>query len=263
VALISIILYVAESTAQNQMELPQLKVSIAAFDFPPMAHRAANGAVSGRAVETVREFCEASNMQCEILFYPAARAYREFESGGVDALLSGKVGRLEQCCSFADWYYPFRAGFIADRPVDDIPETEEELHVERIVMIGGWRSAYSYFPNLAELETANKVQITQSNSIVAAINMYESDRVTLFWGSDAFDWHFNKLSLSNDKRNFRALMSFPAGMFVTRLRENHDEILHRFNQVFKTYKDLGNLDEDNILIPDLLKDTYQDAPLPE
>ena len=238
-------------------DLPILEVSLAAVDFAPSTHIGKNGRFSGRKGETIRMLCQIGRMDCTFRVYPANGAYAGFERGRHDALLTSEHKRFEDCCTFSSYQTPWTVGIIAAKG-SIIPTNEAELIGSNIIMVRGWQSPYKAFPNLDDLIATGQVKVTNSDSIVSSIKMFQKGRAPLLWGSDVFDWHFNHLKIDKSDLKFKELVSIPSGIWVSKASLNHDEILNRIDFAVKTLTDQGSL-ENNILKPALLDAVYEDA----
>jgi hypothetical protein len=252
----------AQTLKQELNELPIITVDIASMDFPPNAHKTANGRVSGKAIETIKAFCIMARMKCKVFIYPSARAYMSIENNLNDVLLTANIPALESCCTYTKWNYPFLAGLITKLAIDDIPINETMLEGHSLVMVRGWQSILEVYPNLKDLFDAEKIELIETSSIAAAIKIYDSGKASLLWGSNVFEWYFNKLSLQWRDKNFRPLVKGTAGIWVSKQSEHHIDILNRFNLAYQLLKEQGNLDKDNFLAPSLMKQVYTKALLP-
>jgi hypothetical protein len=173
----------AQTLKQELNELPIITVDIASMDFPPNAHKTANGRVSGKAIETIKAFCIMARMKCKVFIYPSARAYMSIENNLNDVLLTANIPALESCCTYTKWNYPFLAGLITKLAIDDIPINETMLEGHSLVMVRGWQSILEVYPNLKDLVDAEKIELIETSSIAAAIKIYDSGKASLLWGS--------------------------------------------------------------------------------
>ena len=252
----------AKTLKQQLSDFHQIDVNIASFHFPPYTHRTEEGRVSGKAIETVKAFCTIARMKCEVILYPTARAYMSIENGTSDVLMTADIPRFKRCCAYSKWSYPFVAGLITDRPIDDIPFNEVTLKGHSLVMVRGWQSIYDVYPNLKELVAEDEVELIETNSIESAIKIYSRNRTSLLWGADVFEWYFDQLSIHWRMEAFKPMVLSSAGIWISKQSERHENIQNRFNLAYQFLKEQGSLGKDNFLEPSLMKQVYIEAATP-
>jgi hypothetical protein len=252
----------AQTLQQELNDLPIINVNIASMDFPPNAHQSKDGRVSGKAIETIRAFCTVSRMNCEIIIYPTARAYMTIENRTSDVLLTANISTFEQCCTYSQWSYSFIAGIITELPIDNTSINEATLEGQSLVMVRGWQSIYDAFPNLKNLVAAGKVELIETSSTASAIKIYNTDKASLLWGANIFEWYFDKLSMQWDKKSFKPMLVSDAGIWVSKESMHHKHIITRFNLAYQLLKEQGNLGQDNFLVPALMEQVYIEAATP-
>ena len=249
----------AQTLKQKLNNLPIIDVSIASFHFPPNAHRIPKGRVSGKAVETIREFCTIARMKCEVIIYPTARAYMSIEKGYSDVLMTANIPRFKQCCTYAEWSYSFVAGLITELPIDDTPLNETTLKGHSLVMVRGWQTIYDVYPNLKDLVANGEVELIETSTIASAIKVYKEGRASLLWGANVFEWYFDQLSMQWKHEDFKPLVTLSAGIWISKPSEHHEQILNRFNLAYQLLTEQGILGNDNFLAPSLMKQVYVEA----
>ncbi len=233
-------------------------VKIIGFEHPPLFHTSESGSFSGIIGETLKSLCEISQLDCKVNLYPVARAYSTFESGEGQALLTAILPRFEKCCVASDWVYHYSNGIYSSMPMESIPKEEKKLSGGSLIVITGWQSPYTTFPNLERLNEKGVVTLHKANGTISAIRMLNGDRADFLWGTESFRWYFDKLGV---KKDFNYVRLNPV-YIVLLVRRQHDLILQRLNRGFQLMKDRGMLNEKSVLKEEIMKEKYQDAPHP-
>jgi hypothetical protein len=177
-------------------------------------------------------------------------------------LLTANISTFKQCCTYSQWYYSCIAGIITDLPIDNTSINEATLEGQSLVMVRGWQSIYDAFPNLKNLVAAGKVELIETSSTASAIKIYNTDRASLLWGANVFEWYFDKRYIQWDKESFKPMLVSDAGIWVSKESVHHKKILNRFNLAYQLLKEQGNLGQDNFLAPALMKQVYIEAATP-
>ncbi len=248
----------AELTEAYSSESNTIKLAL--YEYPPLYHTSYQGEFSGTLGETIKQICTSAGLDCQTQMYPIARAYKLTTTGQADATLSAIHPRFDQCCTASDWSYPWSAGFFTLKDNQQTPpHSEQELTGQSMVIVRGWRSQYRFMPNFDQLVAEKKIQVFYANSNYSAIQMLNHGRADLLWGSVDFLWYINKLKL-NDKILYSERLQIPIVLWVNKQAAS---ALERFNNAFKEIQLSGQLDEQNLLRDDIMKQRYQDAPLKE
>jgi len=229
---------------------------IASFPFPPLLHATQDGNFSGTMGETVKMMCEEAKLRCIFKVVPLKRAHHELESGSVDALITIKVDRFHTCCRPSKWSSPWAAGFFANDQIDIVPTKPNEVKGHSIILVQGMQSPYLFMPDLEQWEDQQEIRVSRASSIAAATRMFNVKRAPLLWGSDDFNWYFEKIN-STVERTFTPLLVKPVVVWV---RNSKSALLDKLNQAYQRMQFKSLLNEKNLLIPSLMKERYLDAP---
>jgi hypothetical protein len=236
---------------------PNYRVDFALYEYPPLYHTSVEGNFSGTVGETIKEMCREGGLDCIAEMYPIARAYDLTVSESADMTISGKHPRFEECCVASEWNYPWSAGFFSALPGIEIPTTESEMVGKAVIIVRGWRSPYRFMPNFDQLVAEKKITVYYPDSNIGAIQMLDSGRADLLWGSIDFFWYLEKLNLTG-KFNYAERIKIP---LVLWMNKKETEIIDGLNKGFGVLKEKQMLDEQNLLVPNIMKQVFQDAPL--
>lgn len=232
------------------------KVVISFFEYPPLAHVSHSGRLSGTVIETVREICVKAQLDCELRMLPVARVYRSIANGSSSVIITGRHPSFGDCCSVADWKFPWTAGIYSKTPLELIADTEEELKYRKMIIVRGWRSPYRYFENLKTLSDQGVVKLAMAQDNSSAIRMLEHERAEYLWGGSHFSWYLEKRGLS-DVFNYKPLISSPLALWVDK---NRPDILLALNKGYQRLKQEGGLTSDGSQLNRfLMAERYEDA----
>lgn len=250
---LSILIFAYGAYAQDG---PQNIVKLATFDYPPLFHTAVNGKPSGTVVETVKYLCEEGGLTCQIEVLPFKRAYQKIENNQVDGLITIKVDRFEKCCLPTQWEMPWVAGFYSYKAWNTIPNTPTEVLGQRLIVVSGMRSPYEFMPTLNTWDRDGKITLFRANSVKSATKMFLSHRATYLWGSQDFEWYFDKLGGDLNYR-FKPLVVRP---IVVWFRKDKKHLLDQMNQAFENLRQQPVFGPNMLLKSDLMQRRYIDAP---
>ncbi len=247
-----------QDVEHQSQDNPIIPVNIIGFEHPPLFHTSTSGTFSGIIGETINSLCEISRLDCTVNLYPVARAYAKFESGEGQVLLSAILPRFDKCCAASDWVYHYSNGIYSSEPVASIPREEKALSGKSIIVIRGWQSPYTTFPNLDRLAENGDIILHKANGTISSIRMLNGERGDFLWGTESFRWYFDKLGV---KKNLNYVRLNPV-YIVLLVHKQHHLILQRLNNGFQLMKDRGMLNEKSVLKEEIMKKKYQDAPHP-
>jgi ABC-type amino acid transport substrate-binding protein len=233
------------------------RVDFALYEYPPLYHTSVEGNFSGTVGETIKEMCREGGLDCITEMYPIARAYDLTTLEIADMTISGKHPRFEECCVATEWTYPWSAGFFSALPGIEIPMTESEMVGKSVIIVRGWRSPYRFMPNFDQLVAEKKITVYYPDSNISAIQMLDSGRADLLWGSIDFFWYIEKLNLTG-KFDYTERLKIPLVLWVNK---TETQIINGLNKGFGVLKEKRVLDEQNLLVPEIMKKVFQDAPL--
>ncbi len=231
-------------------------LKIASFPIPPLLHESVNGTFSGTMGETVKVLCEEAKINCTFQIVPLKRAYRYLEQNHVDSLITLNAGQFNDCCIPSQWMSPWAAGFFANKSLDPIPQTPTDTLGHSLIVVNGMRSPYLFIPELEKWAKEKKVKLSVAKDIYSATRMFANERAGLLWGSDDFNWYFDKIGTSA-KTNFLPLIVKPVVVWV---RKEKQPLLAELNKAYRSLIDQNKLDRKNLLIPELMRRRYIDAP---
>ena len=89
--------------------------------------------------------------------------------------------------------------------------------------------------------------------------MFLKDRAPLMWGGEDFEWYINKMNPEADYF-FKPVIELPVVVWVNK---NKPDVLNVLNQAFRKLTKQKLLDTNNLIIPQLMQQRYQDAPFPK
>jgi len=236
---------------------PNPRVEFAAYEYPPLYHTSVDGFFSGTVGETIKAMCQEGDLDCIAKMYPIARAYDLTVAGSADMTISGKHPRFKECCVASEWDYPWSAGFFSAQAESETPSSESEMEGKSLIIVRGWRSPYRFMPNLDQLIAEKRIIVYYTDSNVGAIEMLNSGRADLLWGSVDFFWYLDKLNLAG-KFNYSERLKIPLVLWVNK---TETEIINGLNKGFGVLKEKHLLDEQNLLIPEIMEKNFRDAPL--
>lgn len=234
-------------------------ITIDSFSFPPILHMSENGEFSGTMGETVKMLCETGGITCEFAIAPLKRVYQNVRSGEVDAMVTINVGQLTECCMPSDWAAPWTAGFFSSQSQRAIPEKPEDLIGEELIVVAGMRSPYLFAENLDQMAEDELLTLYKPRNILSAVRMWLKGRAPLMWGGEDFEWYINKINPMAEY-TFEPIIELPVVIWVNKSKP---EVLDILNQAFKKLTQQKLLDENNLIIPRLMQQRYQDAPSPQ
>lgn len=230
-------------------------VSIVSFEFSPLYYATDQGGYSGLIGETLKRICAKSKLKCSIKFLPIARAYKEYEEGLHDVLLTGKGHeRFEHITDLTVFDWPWNPGIYSKKKLKDFPKKEQDLFGYSLIMIIGWQSAYKPFPNLKEHVENGRIKLWQPNDIISAINMLNRDRGDFLWGGDIeFQYYLKKMGMLDGRFNFKSMVSTPLTLNIRKGIEGQQALIDDLNAGYWELKGNGLLDKSNILMGAQLK----------
>lgn len=237
-------------------ETPRNQAELAVYEYPPLYHTSTEGQFSGTLGETIKQLCLKGGIECNTQMYPIARAYEMVISGQVDISISATHPRFNECCIATDWSYPWSAGLFSLGDTD-IPKNENDMIGRSLIIVRGWRSQYRFIPNFDQLVAEGKLRVHYTNSNYSAIQMLSKGRAELLWGSVDFLWYLDKLGL-RDQIQYYERLQIPIVLWVNK---SAPQVLSALNQGFEVLKDNQDLDQHNLLRPELMQQLYQDAPM--
>ncbi|NVJ91370.1 MAG: hypothetical protein HWE34_06915 [Methylocystaceae bacterium] len=215
-----------------------------------------NGEFSGTVGETVKYLCEEAGLTCHVEVLPFKRAYQKLENNQVDGLITIKVDRFRECCLSTQWETPWVAGFYSYKAWEDIPDTPTKVLGQRLIVVAGMRSPYEFMPALDKWDQDEKVTLFRANGVKSATKMFLSHRATYLWGSQDFEWYFDKLGGDLNYR-FKPLVVRP---IVVWFRKDKKHILDQMNLAFEKLRQKNILAPNMLLKSDLMQTRYIDAP---
>ncbi len=253
---VAVSLPASAASVPTEPALPGDKVVISFFEYPPLAHVSHTGRVSGTVIETVREICAKAQIDCELRMLPVARVYRSISNGTASVIITGRHPSLGNCCSDANWHFPWTAGIYSKTPVDLIADSEEELRYRKMIIIRGWLSPYRYFENLRTLSDQGVVKLAMAQDNSSAIRMLEHERAEYLWGGSHFSWYLEKRGLTGEF-NYKPLISSPLALWVDK---NRPDVLLALNKGYQRLKQEGGLTADGSQLNRfLMSERYEDA----
>ncbi|MCW9032944.1 MAG: hypothetical protein OQJ97_01900 [Rhodospirillales bacterium] len=252
---ISVFNFSSAVQANDLADAPIIDVSFAVFEYPPLYHTAKNGQFSGVLGETFKALCKTGRLNCTFTMYPVPRAYKNIKEAKNHVLITGNHPRFSECCIHSDWNYTWTSGLFSEKPIDEIPETEDGLIGDYLAVVRGWIAPFLAFPNLRKNDEAGKIYLSESNSNYSAIKMLDSRRATYLYGAEEFYWFFEKMGLKG-KFNFRPFKSMPLVLWVPKI---HKTIQERLNKAYTILVSQGALTEYNVLKKELLAEVYMEA----
>jgi len=231
-------------------------IKLATFDYPPLFHTGATGEFSGTVGETVKYMCKKAELNCEVEVLPFKRAYQKLENKLVDGLITIKVRNFTKCCIPTDWETPWVAGFFSHKDITDIPKLPDEVIGERLIVVSGMQSPYEFMPKLDSWDKEKKLTLFKANDVFSATRMFLNQRAPYLWGSEDFNWYFNK-QRPQENFNFLPLIVRPIVVWV-----QHDNlhVLNKLNYAYKQLMDEQVLDHKKLLNRELMSERYIDAP---
>ncbi len=238
------------SFAQNKA------IKLATFEYPPFFHSTIDGKFSGTIGETVAYMCEQSQITCHIEALPYKRAYQKLFNKQVDGLITIDVKTFQDCCISSDWNTPWIAGFFSEKPLDDIPDSPDQVLGKSLITVAGMKSPYEFMPNLTQWAKDKKISLFSANNIFTATRMFINNRADLLWGSEEFTWYFEKQHAQN-RFNFRPLLTYSTVIWV---HKDRPDILNKLNAGYALMQKNGALSKNNLLNEELMKARYVDAP---
>jgi ABC-type amino acid transport substrate-binding protein len=248
---------IAAISAENRPTM--VRVDFAAYEYPPLYHTSVEGNFSGTLGETIKEMCQEGGLDCRAQMYPIARAYDLVLSGSADMTISGKHPRFDDCCVATEWSYPWSAGLFSALPESEVPKTESEMLGRSLIVVRGWRSPYRFMPNFDQLVADKKITVYYPDSNFGAIQMLNNGRADLLWGSIDFLWYLEKLNLSG-KFEYTELLKIPIVLWVDKTKQ---DVVEGLNSGFDNLQSKELLDDQNLLLPHLMEEVFQDAPVKE
>lgn len=239
--------------AENGTIKPTIR--LAAYEYPPLYHTSIGGEFSGTIGETIKKMSEVGGSTLQTTMFPLARSYELVNKGLLDATLSGVHPKFDQCCKASQWSYPWSAGLFAKSSQTKIPTTEEEMIGHSVIIVKGWRSPYRFMPNLDKLIAEKKIKVFYPLSNFSAIKMLENGRADFLWGAVDFLWYLRKMDLIKNF-SYHERLKIPIVMWVNKSKPS---VLDSLDSGYKILKQQKMLDEQNLLIPDLMKKNYKEA----
>ena len=118
------------------------------------------------------------------------------------------------------------------------------------------RSPYEFMPTLDTWDRDGKITLFRANSVKSATKMFLSHRATYLWGSQDFEWYFDKLGGGLDYR-FKPLVVRP---IVVWFRKDKKHLLDQMNQSFENLRQQPVFAPNMLLKSDLMQRRYIDAP---
>jgi hypothetical protein len=231
-------------------------VKLVTFNYPPLFHLSKDRRFSGTVGETVKYMCEKANLTCEIEVLPFKRAYQKLDNKLVDGIITIKVDRFKECCIHTDWETPWTAGFYAHKPINEIPQTPTDILGQSLIVVAGMRSPYAFMPNLDQWREEKKIKVFKSANTQLATRMFLSERAPFLWGSEDFNWYFNKMAPGKEF-SFLPLVARPVVVWFQKdrpdLKDAFDQLLPEMeaNEIFSSKK---------LLNDQLMDQRYLDAP---
>ena len=130
----------------GQSDVSEPRIVFAAFESHPLFYFDNERNFSGLLGAVVSAICCHGKIQCEFKKRPIARAYRDLETGQVDALLGIKSDRFMVCCQPSLWSYNWKAGIHYVNETVPIPRTTAELQGGALILVRGWESPTIFIP---------------------------------------------------------------------------------------------------------------------
>ncbi|WP_417594296.1 substrate-binding periplasmic protein [Oceanospirillum sp.] len=228
---------------------------IAFFSYPPLAHIAPSGRLSGTVIETVREICSEAGLNCEFKILPVARVYRSVSDHTASAIITGRHPSFGDCCTTSDWQFPWSAGIYSRLPPEHMTISESELKGHRMIVIRGWESPYRYFKDLAALSESGAIKLAMAKDNHSAVRMLQHGRAEYLWGGKHFSWYFEKKGLG-DVFHYTPLIQAPLAIWVDKRRP---DIRQALDEGYQSLKARGALSSDGSqLKADLMKARYEE-----
>jgi len=245
-----IIGFATQASANNNV------LKIATFPFPPLLHNSVDGSVSGTMAETVKEICSEAGIECEFIVLPLKRAYHYLKNKQIDALVTLKFGQFNDCCVPSKWQSPWTAGLFSHLPIDQIPRQPTDIFGKSLIIVNGMRSPYLFMPDLDKWQQENKLELSSAKDIYTAVRMFSSNRAELLWGSDDFNWYFDKMDI---EKNF-TFLPLIARQVVVWVQKEKQPLLDKLDAGFKALERRHIFNSKNLLNDELMAKHYKDAP---
>lgn len=242
------------STLATADETKTLK--LATLSFPPLLHTSKTGQFSGTMGETIKFMCRKANLKCIVDILPFNLVYQKLENNEIDGLITINVPQFQDCCIASTWASPWASGFFSPAPLDEIPQIPDDILGRSIIIVNGMKSPYVFMPNLKDWENEGKVKVLRAPSILSAAKMLGNDKAKLLWGSEDFNWYFEKLG-TKDRWNFIPLVVRPVVVWV---KKEKRDLLERLNAGYEVIQKEKHLNSHNILNYEIMEQFYVDAP---
>lgn len=244
------------SNAAHAVNAKRDVLRIASFPFPPLLHTSIDGSFSGTMGETVKFLCEKANIDCRFQVVPLKRAYEYLKTGKVDALITINVNQFQKCCIPSKWFSPWSAGFFSRTNKIDPPKSPTDVLGQKLIIVNGMRSPYSFMPDLDIWEKNKQVILFRAKDINTSVRMFHKGRADLLWGSDDFNWYFEK----NEMSSHHSFTPFTTKPVVIWVRKEHQKTLDKLNHTFLQLKEDQTLNNKHLLNDELMQMRYIDAP---
>jgi len=231
-------------------------VIISFFSYPPLAHIAQSGRLSGIVIETVREICLEAQLNCKFKMLPVARVYRSVSDHTAAAIITGRHPSFGDCCITSDWQFPWSAGIYTLFPPEHMSINESELKGHRMIIIRGWESPYRYFKDLEKLSKSGAIKLAMAKDNHSAVRMLQHGRAEYLWGGAHFSWYFKKKGLK-DAFYYTPLIQAPLAIWVDK---NRPDLRQALDKGYQSLKDRGALSSDGSqLRAELMQARYEDS----
>lgn len=237
---------------------PRVKdqILLATLSYPPLLHATPDGSYSGTVGETLKMMCDIANITCHVDIVPFKRAYIELENGSINGILTLKFDSFKDCCVSSNWFTPWKAGFFSSLPTEDIPKTPDDVRGRSLILVNGMRSPTLFLPDLESWEKEGVIHLYRTPTIATAAKMLSSDRADLLWGSEEFNWYFDRLG-TRVRWHFTPVVSEP---IVIWLKKNKAAVMQKLDLAYQQMQDKNMLNEAGLLNDTLMKDRYIEAP---
>ncbi|MDV7339278.1 hypothetical protein RYZ26_06715 [Terasakiella sp. A23] len=225
---------------------------LATLSFPPLIHHTATGSYSGTMGETVKMMCRMAGIDCRMELIPYKRAFEKLNAGEIDGVIGIKTNLLKECCTPSQWASPWAAGLFSARPLNEIPQIADDIKGQSLIVVDGMQSPYLFIPDLDQWEKDGDIRLHRANGIFMATNMLGNERAEFLWGSEDYNWYFEKLE-TKEQWNFIPLLVRP---LVIWLDKSKFEEMNSLNKAYSRMQDQQMLNSRQLLSNELMQQNY-------
>lgn len=224
-----------------------LPLKIRGYDYPPLFFVNEHQQIDGKLVDVFKAICRLQNFDCEFSAISAARTYLQFEEGGVDILLTGKIPRFSACCTVSDWSYKSVGGIYSTEVLS--PKFDSSILKNKTLIIPlGFELPYLAFKDLKTLEEQKQTRVIQARTARLTLKMFGKGRGDFVWSSPETASLLREYS--DDKETpyyFYPLKTVPVVAWVNRNNPHYDRIIHGLNQAYAELTASNQIAPDGLL----------------